>query len=431
MLQGDFDPEPPAPPRRLSVRFEDATAFREEFERNLSNGGLFVRSAEVFEQRELVEVELVLAFCNEKLRFPGEVVDWRPPELMQPGMEPGVAVQILEAARELRARLEPFAARAPAARKPSAPSSPERRDARRAQARVPARVTTGEASAGTRTRDLSASGALLSSSNEALPVGEELKVTLVHPTRGKEIEVPSTVVRHVAGDTGVTAVAVRFSPSPADRSKVERFVEEVQSVEHARRLGGISGSIAELGVANLLQMFGTGAQQGTVLLSANGQEGTVVLQNGMLLAVRLGAVSGLKALVRLLAWREGSFEFHGGVEPVSDVEPPLPLDAALLEAVREVDEIARAPLAGLPPRTVLTVHRAVLDREAAELEKTEQAIFDLAEAGSPIARICDVIPVGDAAIYRALSSLVDRGFLSIPDDSSPASPPNKPTPKKR
>ncbi|HYB12269.1 MAG TPA: DUF4388 domain-containing protein, partial [Myxococcota bacterium] len=255
---------------------------------------------------------------------------------------------------------------------------------------------------------------------------EELKVTLVHPTRGKEIEVPSTVIRHVAGDSGVTAVAVRFSPSPADRPEVERFVEQVQAVEHARRLGGISGSIAELGVASLLQMFGTGAQQGTVLLSANGQEGTVVLQNGMLVAVRLGAVSGLKALVRLLAWREGSFEFHAGVEPIPDAEPPLPLDAALLEAARHLDEMTRAPLASLPPKTVLAVDRALLDRESEALEKTEQAVFDLAAAGASIGRICDVIPVGDGEIYKALSSLVERGVLSVPETHPEPSPSKKP-----
>jgi len=426
MLPGDFDPEPPAPPRRLSVRFEDAAAFREEFERNLSNGGLFVPSEEVFEQRELVEVELVLAFCGEKLRFPGEIVDWRPAELASPGTEPGVAVQILEAARELRGRLEPFAARAPGASKPVSKPAPERRDARRAHARVPARVSAGETSAGTRTRDLSTSGALLSSPGEAVSVGDELKVTLVHPTRGEELELSSTVVRHVTGEEGVTAVAVRFAPSPTERPVVERFVEEVQAVEHARRLSGIAGSIAELGVANLLQMFGTGAQQGTVILSASGKEGTVVLQHGMLLAVRLGAVSGLKALVRLLAWREGSFEFHGGVEPVPDGEPPLPLDAALLEAVGEVDEIARAPLATLPPTTMLAVHRALVDRESEALEKTEQAVFDLAAAGAPIGRICDVIPVGDAEIYRALASLVERGVLSLPDVPPAPTPHRKP-----
>ncbi|HME73602.1 MAG TPA: DUF4388 domain-containing protein, partial [Myxococcota bacterium] len=305
---------------------------------------------------------------------------------------------------------------------------PERRDARRARARVPARVTTGEASAGTRTRDLSTSGALLSSPGKAASVGDELKVTLVHPTRGEELEVSSTVVRHVAGDEGVTAVAVRFAPSPAEQPVIERFVEQVQAVEHARRLSGIAGSIAELGVANLLQMFGTGAQQGTVILSASGNEGTVVLQHGMLLAVRLGAVSGLKALVRLLAWREGSFEFHGGVEPVPDAEPPLPLDAALLEAVGQVDEIARAPLATLPPQTVLGVHRALLDRESEALEKTEQAVFDLAAAGASVGRICDVIPVGDAEIYRALASLVERGVLSVPE-LRPA-PPSNEKPKK-
>jgi len=428
MLPGDFDPEPPAPPRRLSVRFEDAAAFREEFERNLSNGGLFVRSEEMFEQRELVEVELVLVFCQRKLRFPGEVVDWRPAELASPGVEPGVAIQILEAARELRAQLEPFLARAPAPNPPAAQPPTERRDARRARARVPARVTAGEASAGTRTQDLSASGALLSSPGPTVSVGDELKVTLVHPTRGDELKLSSTVVRHVAGDQGVTAVAVRFAPSPAERPVVERFVEDVQAVEHARRLGGIAGSIAELGVASLLQMFGTGAHQGTVILSRAGQEGTVVLQHGVLLVVRLGAVSGLKALVRLLAWREGSFEFHGGIEPVPEAEPPLPLDAALLEAVREVDEIARAPLAALPAASVFGVQRAVLDRDSEALDKTEQAVFDLAAAGSSIGRICDVIPVGDAEIYRALSALVERGVLSVPD--RPAAPPEHKAAKK-
>jgi Tfp pilus assembly protein PilZ len=425
MLPGDFDPEPPDPPRRLSIRFDDAGAFCEEFERNLANGGLFVPSEEVFEQRELVEVELILAFCSEKLRFPGEVVDWRPPELAAPGGKPGVAVQILKAARELRAQLEPFAARMGRAKPPAQPT-PERRDARRAHARVPVRVKAGEASAGTRTRDLSASGALLSSPGEAAPVGDELKVTLVHPTRGEELELSSTVVRHVTGEKGVTAVAVRFAPSAAERPAVERFVEEVQAVEHARRLGGIAGSIAELGVASLLQMFGTGAQQGTVILSAGGKEGTVVLQHGMLLSVRLGAVSGLKALVRLLAWHEGSFEFHAGVEPVHEAEPPLPLDAALLEAARHLDEIARAPLASLPPKTVLAVDRALLDHESEALEKTEQAVFDLAAAGTSIGRICDVIPVGDGEIYTALSSLVERGVLSVPEAYPGPSPAKKP-----
>ena len=394
MLPGDFDPEPPAPPRRLSVRFEDAAAFREEFERNLSNGGLFVPSEEVFEQRELVEVELVLAFCGEKLRFPGEIVDWRPAELASPGTEPGVAVQILEAARELRGRLEPFAARAPGAKQArlEARSRAPRR-APRSRAGAGPSFGRGDECGDAHARSFHLRRAPLFP-GEAVSVGDELKVTLVHPTRGEELELSSTVVRHVTGEEGVTAVAVRFAPSPTERPVVERFVEEVQAVEHARRLSGIAGSIAELGVANLLQMFGTGAQQGTVILSASGKEGTVVLQHGMLLAVRLGAVSGLKALVRLLAWREGSFEFHGGVEPVPDGEPPLPLDAALLEAVGEVDEIARAPLATLPPTTMLAVHRALMDRESEALEKTEQAVLDLAAAGAPIGRICDVIPVG-------------------------------------
>ncbi len=420
MLPGDLDPERPGEPRRLRVRFEDALVFREEYERNLSNGGLFVPTEDTFDLRELVEVELVLAFCGKVLRLPGEVVDWRPPELASAGAEPGIAVQILEGARELRARLQPFASLAPERPAPKAPPGPaDRRDARRAPARVPARVATGDESAGARTRDLSTSGALIALEGEPLPTGDEVRVTLVHPTRGQTLEVPATVVRHVEGEEGVTSVAVRFAPDASERMEVERFVEEVQAAEHARKLGGIAGSIAELGVPNLLQMFATGAQQGTLFLASGGRDGTVVFERGMLVAVRLGAVSGLKALVRLLAWREGTFEYRGSADVQGDGEPPLPLDAALLEAVRQVDELARSPLAAVPPRTAFRVRGKALERSADDLDKNEQAVLDLAAAGAPLGRICDVIPVSDVEIHVALASLVERGVLGLPDPEAP------------
>jgi Tfp pilus assembly protein PilZ len=420
MFPRDLDPERPGQPRCLRVRFDEALVFREEYERNLSNGGLFVPTEDMFDLRELVEVELVLAFCGKVLRLPGEVVDWRPPELASAGVVPGVAVQILDGARELRARLQPFASLAPARPVILAPPGPaDRRDARRAPARVPARIASGDESAGARTRDLSTTGALISMEGQPLPVGDALRVTLVHPTRGQTLEVPATVVRHIEGADGVMSVAVRFAPEASERRKVERFVEEVQATEHARKLGGIAGSIAELGVPSLLQMFAAGAQQGTLFLASGGHEGTVVFERGMLLAVRLGAVSGLKALVRLLAWREGTFEFRGSAEAQADGEPPLPLDAALLEAMRQVDELARSPLAALPPRTAFTVRRKALERHASDLDKNEQAVLDLATAGAVLGRICDVIPVADAEIYAALASLVERGVLAVPDPTAP------------
>ena len=46
-----------------------------------------------------------------------------------------------------------------------------------------------------------------------------------------------------------------------------RFVEALQSTEHSRQLGGIKGSIEELGPQNLLQMFGSAASAGTLILA--------------------------------------------------------------------------------------------------------------------------------------------------------------------
>ncbi|MCP3985418.1 MAG: PilZ domain-containing protein, partial [bacterium] len=81
---------------RLRLVFEELERFREEYERNMSAGGAFVHTEHAIELREQVEVELSLAFCGQTLVLEAEVVH------QMPG---AVAVQFLEHASDLRARL--------------------------------------------------------------------------------------------------------------------------------------------------------------------------------------------------------------------------------------------------------------------------------------------------------------------------------------
>ena len=43
-------------------------------------------------------------------------------------------------------------------------------------------------------------------------------------------------------------LGIAFEPSEKERPDLEQFVDGVQSTEHTRRLGGITGEIAEVGV---------------------------------------------------------------------------------------------------------------------------------------------------------------------------------------
>jgi Tfp pilus assembly protein PilZ len=396
--------------RTLRITFEDAGAFEREYRTNLVNGGVFVATRGAFEIREPVSVELLLAYAGGRsLRLEGEVVHQVPAELAGAGGTPGVAVQLLGGGSEVRQQLAALATAGgvnPPDKRPG-----ERRVAERVPARVAARIEGGEGAVTGHTRNVSQSGVLVSVAEPGIGVGERVQLTLVHPTTGKALCVQGRVAREVGGAGGVAALAVQIEPPEEKRAEVAGFLEELSGAERVRRIGGITGSIAELGVQNLVSMFSKAARAGTLSLrgAQDEAEGLISFEGGLLRYARLDAASGLKALVRLLAWQGGTFEFHARLDPVEGREPPLPLDAALLEGLRLLDELLLVDLARFPAEARPRVADAAREEPAGKLE---QAVVDLARAGATVGRMLEVIPEPDPEIYRALAALFDEGTLT-------------------
>jgi Tfp pilus assembly protein PilZ len=397
--------------RLLRVCFPDAQAFQREYDANLVNGGVFVASEEQLALREAVRVELSLDFCGESVQLKSEVVHVVTAEMAELGGVPGVAVQFQGQAHEIRAQLEPLARACGTLQ--YRPRDTGRRVAPRVRARVPAHIETDEEPLEGHTRDLSQSGVLISVSGKGIPVGQCVRLQLEHPTSGEIMEVQGKVVREVENQGGVSALGVEFDPPRDQCAEVERFVGDVQSTEHARRLGGIAGSIAELGPKVLLQMFSKTSRAGTLTLRNGGDEAIVGFEGGLLRYARLGYASGMKALVRMLAWRDGSFDFHAHLDSIQATEAPLPLEEAILEAVRRFEGGARIDRRRYPAEARVSVAGGAdaLGREARS--KVEEAVLDLARAGFEVQRILDVIPEPDPEIYRALASLADCGAITV------------------
>jgi len=234
-----------------------------------------------------------------------------------------------------------------------------------------------------------------------------------HPITGEAMEVAGTVVRQIETAGDVAALGIAFEPPEASRADVSRFVEQVQSIEHTRRLGGITGPIDELGPLNLLQMFAGTARQGTLVLTNGDHEGVIGFESQLLRDVRLGTATGMKALVRLLSWQTGKFEFFSRLEREDVSEAPLPLESALLDAVRQIDENKRVDHGRLPENATVVVDDAADEPQLGRDSfcKIESAVIDLARAGFTIQRIIDVIPEADLEIVHALESLADRGII--------------------
>jgi hypothetical protein len=171
---------------------------------------------------------------------------------------------------------------------------------------------------------------------------------------------------------------------------------------------GISGRIEELGIANLIQMLGQSSPLGTLTATHGNEEATIAFEGGALRYALLGPLRGVKALARVLTWADGTFAFTRAVDAITDERPPIPLQSALLDAARQVDEATRA--ARLDMKQRFEVDREAVARDG-DLGKLEEAVVDLAAAGLTVRRMIDVIPDSDGAVQEAIRALLERGVL--------------------
>ena len=415
----------------LQIRFESPDALREEFEKNIANRGIFIATEEEFEVRQSIDVEIVLTYVADSevaLSLLGEVVHRIPVALAASGAVPGIAVQFDKSASELCETFEPLLGRSPTANLDHDEEGPKRRGSKRDAVRVPVRIMpTMSPPFEAASRDLSATGILLTMKKLALPVGEIVRTCLWHPSGEPSIEIDGQVVRQVRNKSGhIAAVAVAFDRSQAADSRVRDVIEALRQAGHRSRLGGISGSIADLGLANMLQMFGSLAPQGTLIVERDGEQGWIVFADEQLLGAELGGLSGHDALVAMLDWGDGRFQFEASADRnLIESASSSPLRGAVMEALRELNELRRESdddqddeeaevnesgfSIGGATTFGVDVEQEEISRSS--LDKTEQAVLELARSGMPIEKLKSIIPEPADEVQLALESLVELGVL--------------------
>lgn len=295
-------------PQKLRVEYRTEDSFRREYAQNIANGGIFIPTHKPFEMREHIEIELVLAFRDQSVVLPGEVVHCIPAEMAETGASPGIAIQFLVDGEEVRSKLEAFAGPIAEVMSERAQGT-GRREAPRRRARVTAHVEVKGKWTECHSRNVSASGMLIAFPEDPPPVGTKLKVRMDHPSRHEEkVEIAGVVARHVEA-SGEICLGVRFRVPEAQEQAVAEFIRQLRAVEHSRRLGGINGPIADLGIRSVLTMFGSSAPEGMLTLTRGSEEGYITIASGSLRA-QVGGLCGREALDALMAWTSGSFEFE-------------------------------------------------------------------------------------------------------------------------
>lgn len=333
--------------RVLRIAFESRGALDREYFTNLVNGALFIPGHFDLLDDEPVMVFVDLPFVGGAIELEGCVAQSIPLEFEVNGGRCGVALELRNSPDQIRRSLE--AAIDDALEDDSRLGG--KRVAPRSVTEVRVRVCIpGAAEREGWTRNLSLAGVLVSISGEMPDVGQEVSVTIMHPKSGEERSIPGFVARQELDAQGwARGVGIQFVVGDADLEETGAFLHRVKASEHARRLGRISGSISMLGLGDLLTSFGRCFAAGRFTLTKDGEVGTIQIKAGRVGRVQVGATFGIKALVRMIEWEDGNFEFDTTPEPDREASGlSMPIEVALLEVARLVDESRRTHESGLP-----------------------------------------------------------------------------------
>lgn len=179
--------------------------------------------------------------------------------------------------------------------------------------------------------------------------------------------------------------------------------------------GGFVGSIAELPIVDLLQMFGPSRRSGRLDLEHHKDDerdrGAVMwLRDGYIVFAEIEGQEGLdpeRAAYRILRWKEGYYSFNSQVEiPEFEVEINDSTEGIIMEAMRMLDEINHLG-EGVPPLDATLTIKRPLETKLSELSPEELDGLQFVINYGHVESILNQSDVGDVETLRRLSALIN------------------------
>lgn len=394
----------------LSMRFGEEAAFRAEFECHIATGATFVATSEHYEPNDEVDVTLDLEFCGERIALPAAVVAVVDSSLADLANSPaGVSVRFLGSIPEMKARLEAVTGLDLSTE--GARNRVERRTLVRTASDADVVITTRSETFSGRTANISYTGVLALLPMASIPIGTEVCIELSNPMVELDLTVNGRIVHSRRCDGGMIAHGIQLQ-YPAERiDEVMAFIEFLQSFDQARRLAIVSGPIDFCGLSSILDLFAQTAPAGTLVVTNGEEDGRIVFSENNLLRCTAGMASGLKALARLFLWTGGHFEFHHDLQLADAPDDSQPLEAAMMMASVQIDELRRIGFDRFRASDRFTVVANAGSGAREKLSDTECEVLDYVADGFRVEAIRDMVDAPDADIFKALIELLDQGVI--------------------
>jgi pSer/pThr/pTyr-binding forkhead associated (FHA) protein len=170
----------------------------------------------------------------------------------------------------------------------------------------------------------------LGSTNGTFVNGEKIK--RAHLKEGDRVLIGTSILKVIAGD------------APREGLDAKRELENVAQQRRTSQQRTMSGSIEEVPLPDLLQLFGTSKKSGVLVIRTEDNVGRIYLKKGIVayaIINELDDVQPLKSLYRMLTWPKGLFDLDPAEDRVFENEMTQGVQEILIEGMRQLDEFNR------------------------------------------------------------------------------------------
>ena len=177
----------------------------------------------------------------------------------------------------------------------------------------------------------------------------------------------------------------------------------------------MSGSIDEVPLPDLLQLFATSKKSGTLVVRTEEDAGRIYLKKGIICYATINDLDDLppiKCIFRMLTWQKGLFDF----DPSETKEFAKPVEVTvqevLMESMRQLDELNEFR-EQLPPLTAQLLVETPLVRPLRDLTPEDLDVLQLAHNFGKFATVLDRSESTDVDTARVVLKLIDNHYLRI------------------
>ncbi|MCP4498463.1 MAG: DUF4388 domain-containing protein [Deltaproteobacteria bacterium] len=175
----------------------------------------------------------------------------------------------------------------------------------------------------------------------------------------------------------------------------------------------MSGSLGDIALPDLLQLFSTSKKNGVLALTNTEDCGRIYMRDGKVYYASFNDTEDLdpiKALNRMLRWEEGEFQLGPPSDDEFMLEIGEQIDHLIMDGIRQMDEM-KIIQDDLPELEDMLQVAKPLTAPLAGLNKNELEVFQLVFNNGFFQSVLDESPFTDLLTSQLVKKLVDGEFI--------------------